>query len=149
MNISGYLKRRKSLPAGGGAAVPGRGSLARGRDRFRQGRPDLLRIRLGRVIRVVPVPRAEPEPQAISPVPRDDVQMQVGDRLTDHVVDEDHRAIGAEPVFDRRPTPPADPFDNFCQDRDRREDLSTSGKYVSRDMPGYADLDANGTWRTA
>jgi hypothetical protein len=55
---------------------------------------------------------------------------------------------GAEPVFDRRPTPPADPFDNFCQDRDRREDLSTSGKYVSRDMPGYADLDANGTWRT-
>jgi hypothetical protein len=55
---------------------------------------------------------------------------------------------GAEPVFDRRPTPTADPFDNFCQDRDRREDLSTSGKYVSRDMPGYADLDANGTWRT-
>jgi hypothetical protein len=55
---------------------------------------------------------------------------------------------GAEPVFDRRPAPPADPFDNFCQDRDRREDLSTSGKYVSRDMPGYADLDANGTWRT-
>ncbi len=57
-------------------------------------------------------------------------------------------AEGAEPVLDRRPTPPADPFDNFCQDRDRREDLSTSGKYVSRDMPGYADLDANGTWRT-
>ncbi len=55
---------------------------------------------------------------------------------------------GAEPVFDRRAIPPADPFDNFCQDRDRREDLSTSGKYVSRDMPGYADLDANGTWRT-
>jgi hypothetical protein len=55
---------------------------------------------------------------------------------------------GAEPVFDRRPAPPADPFDNFCQDRDRRDDLSTSGKYVSRDMPGYADLDANGTWRT-
>ncbi|HEV1287439.1 MAG TPA: DUF6600 domain-containing protein [Bryobacteraceae bacterium] len=55
---------------------------------------------------------------------------------------------GTEPVFDRRPAPPTDPFDNFCQDRDRREDLSTSGKYVSRDIPGYADLDANGTWRT-
>jgi hypothetical protein len=55
---------------------------------------------------------------------------------------------GTEPVFDRRPAPPADPFDNFCQDRDRREDLSTSGKYVSRDMPGYADLDNNGAWRT-
>lgn len=55
-------------------------------------------------------------------------------------------AEGAEPVIDQRPAPPADSFDNFCQDRDRREDLSPSGKYVSRDMPGYADLDANGTW---
>jgi hypothetical protein len=53
----------------------------------------------------------------------------------------------AAPVIDQRPAPPADPFDNFCQDRDRRDDLSPSGKYVSRDTPGYADLDANGTWR--
>jgi hypothetical protein len=56
-------------------------------------------------------------------------------------------AEGAAPVIDQHPAPPADPFDNFCQDRDRREDLSPSGKYVSRDMPGYSDLDANGTWR--
>ncbi len=56
-------------------------------------------------------------------------------------------AEGAEPVFDRRAAPPADTFDNFCQDRDRREDLSPSGKYVSRDTPGYGDLDANGVWR--
>jgi uncharacterized protein DUF6600 len=56
-------------------------------------------------------------------------------------------AEGAEPVIDQRPVPPADSFDNFCQDRDRREDLSPSGKYVSRDTPGYSDLDANGTWR--
>ena len=55
---------------------------------------------------------------------------------------------GSEPVLDRRAAPPTDPFDNFCQDRDRREDMSPSTKYVSRDMPGYADLDANGTWRT-
>jgi hypothetical protein len=52
------------------------------------------------------------------------------------------------PVIDQRPAPPADSFDNFCQDRDRRDDLSPSGKYVSRDTPGYSDLDANGTWRT-
>jgi len=55
---------------------------------------------------------------------------------------------GAEPVLDRRTAPPTDPFDNFCEDRDRREDMSQSAKYVSRDMPGYADLDANGSWRT-
>lgn len=56
-------------------------------------------------------------------------------------------AEGSEPVIDRRVAPPGDAFDNFCQDRDRREDLSPSGRYVSRDTPGYADLDANGTWR--
>jgi hypothetical protein len=54
---------------------------------------------------------------------------------------------GSAPVIDQRPVPPADSFDNFCQDRDRRDDLSPSGKYVSRDTPGYSDLDANGTWR--
>ncbi len=54
---------------------------------------------------------------------------------------------GSEPAIDQRPAPTADAFDNFCQDRDRRDDLSPSTKYVSRDMPGYADLDANGTWR--
>jgi hypothetical protein len=51
------------------------------------------------------------------------------------------------PVFDERDAPVADGFDNFCQDRDRREDRSESARHVSRDMPGYADLDANGTWR--
>ncbi len=55
--------------------------------------------------------------------------------------------IGDAPSIDQRPAPPSDQFDNFCQDRDRRDDLSPSGKYVSRDIPGYSDLDANGTWR--
>jgi len=52
-----------------------------------------------------------------------------------------------QPVFDRRTAPVADVFDNWCQDRDRREDRSPSARYVSRDMPGYADLDDNGSWR--
>ena len=51
-----------------------------------------------------------------------------------------------QPVFDRRMVPPADSFDNWCMDRDRREDMSQSARYVSRDMPGYADLDQNGVW---
>jgi hypothetical protein len=53
----------------------------------------------------------------------------------------------AAPTFDQRDAPPADAFDVWCQDRDRREDLSQSSRYVSRDTPGYADLDAAGTWR--
>jgi hypothetical protein len=41
---------------------------------------------------------------------------------------------------------PADGFDTFCFDRDRREDTLPAPRYVSRDMVGYEDLDANGSW---
>jgi len=40
-----------------------------------------------------------------------------------------------------------DGLDRWAQERDEREDNSVSGNYVSRDMPGYSDLDDNGTWR--
>jgi hypothetical protein len=50
-------------------------------------------------------------------------------------------------VFDQRDAPVADSFDNFCQDRDRREDRSESARHVSRDVPGFADLDEHGVWR--
>jgi hypothetical protein len=33
-------------------------------------------------------------------------------------------------------------------ERDRREDLSDTAHYLSRDIPGYADLDGHGAWRT-
>jgi hypothetical protein len=52
-----------------------------------------------------------------------------------------------QPVFDRRTAPVADAFDNWCANRDRREDTSPSARYVSREMPGYADLDEHGVWR--
>lgn len=52
-----------------------------------------------------------------------------------------------QPTFDRRDIPPADAFDNWSADRDRREDMSESGRHVSRDVPGYGDLDSSGTWR--
>ncbi len=42
---------------------------------------------------------------------------------------------------------PFDRFDQFCADRDRREDQSRSARYVSREMIGYADLDDNGDWQ--
>jgi FecR protein len=40
-----------------------------------------------------------------------------------------------------------DDFDRWSSDRDRRYDSSVSARYVSPDVVGYQDLDANGTWR--
>ena len=44
-----------------------------------------------------------------------------------------------------RPVP--DTFDRWASDRDRRYDSSPSIRYLSPDVVGYQDLDANGTWR--
>jgi hypothetical protein len=54
-------------------------SSTRRRCPLRQRRPDLFREGLGLVGVVVGVPRAKPETQAVSEVPGDDVQVQVGD----------------------------------------------------------------------
>ncbi|CAN7443339.1 FecR protein [Trinickia sp. LjRoot230] len=43
--------------------------------------------------------------------------------------------------------PPPDAFDQWAAARDAAADRSASARYVSREMPGYEDLDANGTWR--
>ncbi|MEO8345014.1 MAG: DUF6600 domain-containing protein, partial [Betaproteobacteria bacterium] len=43
--------------------------------------------------------------------------------------------------------PRFDEFDRWSSERDRRFDNSRSARYVSRDVVGYQDLDANGTWR--
>ncbi len=42
---------------------------------------------------------------------------------------------------------PADDFDHWTRERDRRLDTSVSGRYLSRDVIGYEDLDDHGTWR--
>jgi hypothetical protein len=42
--------------------------------------------------------------------------------------------------------PAPDDFDRWSNGRDLREDNSVSARYVSRDMPGYDDLDEYGTW---
>jgi hypothetical protein len=41
---------------------------------------------------------------------------------------------------------PADDFDRFTMDRDRREDALPPPRYVSQQMVGYEDLDQYGTW---
>ncbi|RZF29469.1 FecR protein [Paraburkholderia sp. UYCP14C] len=43
--------------------------------------------------------------------------------------------------------PAGDELDRWAASRDATEDRSPSARYVSRDIPGYEDLDANGTWR--
>ncbi|MDE3196400.1 MAG: FecR domain-containing protein [Acidobacteriota bacterium] len=48
--------------------------------------------------------------------------------------------------FDSLPMSVPDVFDNWCQARDRREDQSESARYLSHDIPGYADLDGRGVW---
>ncbi|REG59494.1 FecR family protein [Paraburkholderia sp. BL6669N2] len=45
--------------------------------------------------------------------------------------------------------PGLDAFDQWAAGRDAAEDRSVSARYVSRDIPGYQDLDANGTWQSS
>ncbi|WLE58491.1 FecR protein [Burkholderia plantarii] len=42
--------------------------------------------------------------------------------------------------------PAPDAFDQWGGARDAAEDRSISARYVSREIPGYQDLDANGSW---
>ena len=43
--------------------------------------------------------------------------------------------------------PGPDGLDRWAAERDLKEDNAVSGKYVSRDTPGYSDLDDYGDWR--
>jgi hypothetical protein len=48
--------------------------------------------------------------------------------------------------YDLGQIPGSDDFDSWAFDRDDREDRADSANYVSREMTGYEDLDANGDW---
>ncbi|RQR48052.1 hypothetical protein DIE21_24680 [Burkholderia sp. Bp9140] len=50
-------------------------------------------------------------------------------------------------VAQQSAAPPPDALDQWAAGRDAAEQRSVSARYVSRDVPGYQDLDANGTWR--
>jgi hypothetical protein len=58
-----------------------------------------------------------------------------------------HAAAGGSPTIEN--AGPLDQFEAWCVERDRREDMSASAQYISRDIPGYADLDEHGDWRQA
>jgi hypothetical protein len=52
-----------------------------------------------------------------------------------------------DPQYNVGPAPAPDDLDRWASDRDLKEEHSESAKYVSRDVPGYSDLDDNGSWR--
>ncbi|MDO8788465.1 MAG: hypothetical protein Q7J42_10395 [Sulfuritalea sp.] len=49
--------------------------------------------------------------------------------------------------YDFLAVPRDDDLDRWARERDRRGDNSMSARYVSPEVVGYEDLDANGTWR--
>jgi hypothetical protein len=51
------------------------------------------------------------------------------------------------PEYSISQAPGPDGLDEWASERDLREDNSVSSKYVSRDVPGYSDLDDYGDWR--
>jgi len=50
------------------------------------------------------------------------------------------------PTYSIVRAPGPDGLDKWAEERDLKEDRSASGNYVSRDIPGYDDLDDHGTW---
>ena len=58
------------------------------------------------------------------------------------------RVSGIDPIRVTGVSPtPADGFERWCAERDNRLKSSPSAQYVSRDIPGYDDLDNAGTWQ--
>ena len=57
-----------------------------------------------------------------------------------------HRSGLADP--ERLAAPPDDEFDRWARERDLRVDRSASARYLSPDVIGYEELDAEGDWRT-
>jgi len=51
-------------------------------------------------------------------------------------------------TYDSGPAPGVDDFEAWCEARDQTENNAVSAQYVSRDVDGYYDLDANGNWET-
>jgi hypothetical protein len=68
------------------------------------------------------------------------LQMTAGQQITFTGVNLQQQGAGSAPA--------PDTFDQWVASRDRAEDASASARYVSREIPGYEDLDANGTWRS-
>jgi hypothetical protein len=57
---------------------------------------------------------------------------------------------GSDPIqIESVPRPPQADFDRWVADRDRRLGSAGCARYMSRDIPGCADLDESGRWATS
>src|SRR5712671_3358751 len=66
-------------------------------------------------------------------------QVHAGDQAELNGVDDPEYHVGQ--------TPDPDDLDRWATDRDLKEEHSESARYVSREVPGYSDLDDYGSWR--
>jgi uncharacterized protein DUF6600/FecR-like protein len=79
---------------------------------------------------------------------RGDGEVTAGDKNYEVHAGEQAEFNGAEnPTYSITHASGPDGLDRWAEERDLKEDRSASGRYVSRDMPGYDDLDDSGTWR--
>jgi FecR protein len=79
---------------------------------------------------------------------RGEGEITAGDKTYEVHAGEQAELTGVDdPQYNVGPAPGPDDLDRWASDRDLKEESSPSAKYVSRDVPGYSDLDDNGSWR--
>src|SRR4029077_16558781 len=79
---------------------------------------------------------------------RGEGEITAGDKTYEVRAGEQAELTGVyDPQYNVGRAPGPDDLDRWAADRDLKEESSPSAKYVSRDVPGYSDLDDNGSWR--
>src|SRR6266481_465943 len=79
---------------------------------------------------------------------RGEGEITAGDKTYEVHAGEQAELTGVDdPQYNVGRAPSPDDLDRWASDRDLKEESSPSAKYVSRDVPGYSDLDDNGSWR--
>jgi len=79
---------------------------------------------------------------------RGEGEITAGDKTYEVHAGEQAELTGVDdPQYNVGRAPGPDDLDRWASDRDLKEESSPSSKYVSRDVPGYSDLDDNGSWR--
>ena len=79
---------------------------------------------------------------------RGEGEVTTGGKTYEIHADEQAEFTGVDdPEYHTTRAPAPDDLDHWASDRDLKEEHSASAEYVSRDVPGYSDLDDYGTWR--
>jgi len=78
---------------------------------------------------------------------RGQAEVTVGPSPIDVTADEQANvANSADPICELSPPKPIDDFERWANERTRHEEQCVSTRYVSRELIGYEDLDAYGSW---